>query len=52
MNDLDLRLEQEPAELEVLPEEYSAGSVSCAATIGTASCPVATYGTASTLSSK
>ncbi|MEV0962059.1 MULTISPECIES: thiocillin family RiPP [unclassified Streptomyces] len=52
MNDLDLRLDQEKPELEVLPEEYSAGNVSSAATVGSGSCPAMTWGTASTLSSK
>ncbi|AWK08943.1 thiocillin family RiPP [Streptomyces spongiicola] len=52
MNELDLRLDQEMPELEVLPEEYSAGNVSSAATVGSGSCPAMTWGTASTLSSK
>ncbi|MDD9375798.1 thiocillin family RiPP [Streptomyces sp. ZAF1911] len=55
MNDLhlDLRLDQELPELEALPAaESAAGSTaSSASCIGSASCPVMTYGTAASVSS-
>lgn len=48
---LDLRLEEELPELEALPDMHSNGVISCASCIGSASCPVMTYGTAASLSS-
>ncbi|MEU6084209.1 thiocillin family RiPP [Streptomyces sp. NPDC047108] len=52
MTELDLHLEQEAPELEVLPDAHAPGStLASASCIGSASCPVMTYGTASTVSS-